>query len=77
MSEIIEVESGVAVEADHESAPKLEELVKTYLTIRDAKSNLYREYQNKNGQLLSWLSIFFLCIKYDLVKVAVTLLCKL
>ncbi len=51
MSEHIEVESGVAVEADHESAPKLEELVKTYLTIRDAKSNLYREYQNKNGQL--------------------------
>jgi hypothetical protein len=34
----------------HES-PKLDELVKIYLTIRDAKSNLYREYQLKNGQL--------------------------
>jgi hypothetical protein len=51
MSEHIEVELGVAVEADHESAPKLEELVKTYLTIRDAKSKLYNEYQTKSGQL--------------------------
>jgi hypothetical protein len=33
------------------NSPKLDELVKIYLTIRDAKSNLYREYQLKNGQL--------------------------
>ena len=31
--------------------PKLEELVKVYLTIRDAKSKLYNEYQLKSGQL--------------------------
>jgi hypothetical protein len=31
--------------------PKLDELVKVYLTIRDAKSKLYNEYQLKNGQL--------------------------
>jgi hypothetical protein len=31
--------------------PKLDELVKIYLTIREAKSNLYREYQLKNGEL--------------------------
>ena len=31
--------------------PKLDELVKIYLTIRDAKSKLYTEYQLKNGQL--------------------------
>lgn len=51
MSEELVIEQEVAVEADHESAPKLEELVKTYLTIREAKSTLYREYQLKNGQL--------------------------
>ena len=34
----------------HEN-PKLEELVKVYLTIRDAKSKLYNEYQLKSGQL--------------------------
>jgi hypothetical protein len=34
----------------HEN-PKLEELVKVYLTIRDAKSKLYTEYQLKSGQL--------------------------
>ena len=34
----------------HEN-PKLDELVKIYLTIRDAKSKLYTEYQLKNGQL--------------------------
>jgi len=34
----------------HEN-PRLEELVKVYLTIRDAKSKLYNEYQLKSGQL--------------------------
>ena len=34
----------------HEN-PKLDELVKVYLTIRDAKSKLYTEYQLKSGQL--------------------------
>jgi len=34
----------------HEN-PRLEELVKVYLTIRDAKSKLYTEYQLKSGQL--------------------------
>ena len=51
MSEELVIEQEVSVEADSVSAPKLEELVKTYLTIREAKSNLYREYQAKNGQL--------------------------
>ena len=51
MSEELVIEQEVAVDADAVLAPKLEELVKTYLTIREAKSNLYREYQNKNGQL--------------------------
>lgn len=31
--------------------PKIDELVKVYLTIRDAKSKLYTEYQLKTGQL--------------------------
>ena len=31
--------------------PKIDELVKVYLTIRDAKSKLYTEYQLKSGQL--------------------------
>jgi hypothetical protein len=51
MSEELVIEQEVAVDADAVLAPKLEELVRTYLTIREAKSNLYREYQNKNSQL--------------------------
>jgi hypothetical protein len=33
------------------NSTKLDELVKVYITIRDAKSNLYTEYQLKNSQL--------------------------
>lgn len=51
MSENLNEDLGISVEADSNSAPKLEELVKTYLTIRDAKSTLYREYTLKSGQL--------------------------
>mgnify|MGYP003350624925 CR=1 FL=1 len=51
MSEELVIEQEVAVDADAVLAPKLEELVRTYLTIRNAKSSLYNEYQLKSGQL--------------------------
>ena len=51
MSEDLDKELGITVDADAASAPKLEELVRTYLTIRNAKSSLYNEYQLKSGQL--------------------------
>ena len=38
------------MDVPHEN-PKLDELVKVYLTIRDAKSKLYNEYQLKSGEL--------------------------
>ena len=51
MSEELDKELGITVEADSDSAPKLEELVRTYLTIRNAKSSLYSEYTKKSGEL--------------------------
>lgn len=51
MSEELDKDLGITVEADSDSAPKLEELVRTYLTIRNAKSSLYSEYTKKSGEL--------------------------
>ena len=47
---LLDKENNMSEEQIHEN-PRLEELVKVYLTIRDAKSKLYNEYQLKSGQL--------------------------
>ena len=43
--------SEVAVEQPVQESPKLDELVKAYLTIRGASDNLYRQYMLKKEEL--------------------------